>query len=562
MKLHILLLLQFTAFVSSLYIPVVKSSHKDEIALAFNSNVGTFPSDLSFFHGLIQQFFRLGATVKEEDNIRLADFETWVVEQKKVSFQGILNNIGGVSEFLNVSEVSKGAVIASPSKNKPNYFYQWVRDAALTIKSLIYHIDDNKFENVDDIKSVIEAYIENNYYLQRLDNNSGKFDDQDKAGLGEPKFNANNTAFTDNWGRPQRDGPGLRAITVLSYLSLLEKWDKKVSNEFLQSPEFIYNEIVKPDLIYIIKNWFKEGFDLWEEVNSHHYYTSITQLTAIKDGLALAQKIEKDPDFIRKLKVTFSNLKQFIEVDSGYKNPALPYIVETPSLLRSGKRTGLDAGSLLGSLHSHNMEFGDYSDIPFDVTDDHLINTLSAMVADMKYRYPLNHNKIGFEKGVGVALGRYPEDIYDGYGTSEGNPWFISTASASEIIFKFLYDLKNRKLDIIINNQNKDFFQQFIDFDKIPSTDIVTVPANEYTDAIVIRYGSQTYKTLALNLASYSDSFLEIIKDHVDNHGRMSEQFNKYHGFMQGARDLTWSYSAVWNAFRWRQKTLDILDQF
>lgn len=560
MKLQLLLLLQFVSFCYSLYIPIGGQSFNRGL-IEIEKSIGD-ATDGSFLPGFIQQFFSWSVSEKVEDNIRLVDFETWIEKQKEISFRGILNNIGGVSDTLEQSEVSKGAVIASPSRIQPNYFYQWVRDAALTIKSLVYHIDDNNFENVDDIQSVIEAYIENNYYLQRLDNNSGKFDDPDKSGLGEPKFHANNTAFVQNWGRPQRDGPGLRAITILSYVSLLDKWNKKVSNKFLKSPEFIYNKIVKPDLTYIVRNWFKEGFDLWEEINSHHFYTSVTQLAAIKDGLLLAQKFEKDSDFLRQLQITYTNLKQFIENDSGYKNPAVPYIVETPLLLRAGKRTGLDAGSLLGSLHSHNMEFGDYSDIPFDVNDTHLINTLSAMVADMKYRYPLNHNKIGFEKGIGCALGRYPEDIYDGYGTSEGNPWFISTASASELIYKFIYNLEHNHMDIVINSQNKDFFKQFVDFDNIPSNDLTTVPANDYTDSIVIRYGTQTFRTLSINLVTYSDSFLEVIKDHVDNQGRMSEQFNKYHGFMQGARDLTWSYSAVWNAFRWRQKTLDILDQF
>ncbi|ODV76804.1 glycoside hydrolase family 15 protein [Suhomyces tanzawaensis NRRL Y-17324] len=487
-----------------------------------------------------------------QDNIRNNNFETWIIKQKEVSFQGILNNIGGISDFLNETEVAKGAVIASPSKNDPDYFYQWTRDAALTIKSLIYYIQDAEFEGVDHIKLIVESYIENNYYLQRLDNKSGRFDDDSKSGLGEPKFHADNTAFNEHWGRPQRDGPGLRVITILSYLSLLDKFEKGVGNTFLGSKEFIYQEIVKPDLIYISKNWQEEGFDLWEEISSLHFFGSITQLRALKDGVRVAKELKDDPDFIETLQNTYDDLKAFIVEISGYAPESHPYIIETPSYLKSGKRSGLDSAVLLGSIHSHNIESNDHADVPFDVTDGRILNTLSAMVGDMKYRYPINHNKIGFERGIGAALGRYPEDVYDGHGTSEGNPWFLSTATAAEVIYKFLYKLGKNRENIVVNSENKDFFKDFIDIERIET---------EADAQIVIPYGSTTYVSLTRNLFHYSDSFLEIIKDHVDNSGHMSEQFNKYHGYMQGATDLTWSYSAVWNSFRWRERASRTLNK-
>lgn len=483
------------------------------------------------------------------DSIRNNDFDSWIDVQKDVSFRAVLNNIGGVSEIYNVSEVAKGAVIASPLTQKPDYFYQWTRDAALTIKSLILELNDKGFEGVDEIKSTVEAYIENNYYIQRLDNKSGKFSDENKEGLGEPKFLVDNKAFDKHWGRPQRDGPGLRVITVVSYINLLDKFDKGVTNEFLNSREFIYHEIIKPDLIYITKNWRKEGFDLWEEVNAHHFFTSITQLAALKDGITIASAFDSSTEFIETLEGTFENLKKFILSDAGFTTNGLPYLIETPTLLKSGKRSGLDAAIILGALHSHNMEFGDFSDVPYDVTDSMLLNSLSAMVADMKYRYPINHNRIGFGNSIGVGLGRYPEDVYDGYGTSEGNPWFLATASAAEAVYRYVYKFTLSKENFVIDADNREFFQDFIDFESIDS------------DFLVVHYGSAAYKTLTRNLFGYSDSFLEIVKDHVGDDGSMSEQFNKYHGYMQGAEQLTWSHSAVWNAFRWRKKTKALLEE-
>lgn len=481
------------------------------------------------------------------DSIRNSDLNAWIEEQKEVSFRAILNNIGGVSEIYNVSQVAKGAVIASPLTQKPDYFYQWTRDAALTIKSLILEINDKEFEGVDDIISTVEAYIENNYYIQRLDNKSGKFNDENKDGLGEPKFLVNNKPFDKHWGRPQRDGPGLRVITVVSYINLLDKFDKGVSNEFLKSREFIYHKIIKPDLVYITRNWMKEGFDLWEEINAHHFFTSITQLAALKDGISIAGSFDSSTEFVETLKRTFESLKKFILSDAGFTINGLPYLIETPTLLKSGKRSGLDAAIILGALHSHNLEFGDFSDIPYDISDSPLLNTLSAMVADMKYRYPINHNRIGFGNPIGVGLGRYPEDVYDGYGTSEGNPWFLATASAAEAVYRFIYKLSLTEENLVIDTENREFFEDFIDFETVE------------TDYLVIHFGSLAFKTLTRNLFGYSDSFLEVIKDHVGDDGSMSEQFNKYHGYMQGAEELTWSHSAVWNAFRWREKTEGLL---
>lgn len=472
-----------------------------------------------------------------EDSIVRSDFNEWLSQQRSICFEGIINNIGGISNTLDDKEVAGGAVIASPSKIKPNYFYQWTRDAALTIKSLLFHLDDTSFKD-NKLISIVEAYIENNYYLQRLDNKSGKFDDNDRSGLGEPKFLANNKVFDENWGRPQRDGPGLRAIAIMQYLRLLDKYEKSVSNEFLKSPEFIYNEILKPDLEYVVKNWPNEGFDLWEEISDMHYFTSLTQLRALKDGIKFATQYQ-DYQFLNELQSSFTKLKYYIENESGYKSNVLLHLVESPNHFIQGKRGGLDAAILLGTLHSHNLEDGDYSDIPFDVNDVYLLNTLTALVSDMKYRYPINRNKIGFDRAIGVAIGRYPEDIYDGYGTSEGNPWFISTASAAEIIYKFVYKLNATQQDLIVTRFNIDFYKQF---------------SKDTQVGHVITYDSPKYREVILSLLRYSDSFLEIIKDHVDNQGHMSEQFNKYHGFMQGATDLTWSYSAVWNALRWREK--------
>ena len=57
------------------------------------------------------------------------------------------------------------------------------------------------------LESHIKDYIGAQAVLQGVSNPSGGF--SDGAGLGEPKFNVDESAFTGAWGRPQRDGPGM-----------------------------------------------------------------------------------------------------------------------------------------------------------------------------------------------------------------------------------------------------------------------------------------------------------------------------------------------------------------
>ena len=479
------------------------------------------------------------------ENIERENFDIWLVQQKDIAFNNILKNIGGISPVLDTAVVPPGVVLASPSKVHPNYYYQWIRDLALTIRSLVYDLADGSMTDMN-LSGVVEAYIVNNYHIQRTPNLSGDFESLD--GLGEPKFHPNLSSFNENWGRPQRDGPGLRVSTIGAYIGYLEKFSREPTRKELPSRKYIYHNIIKPDLKYIIKSWNQEGFDLWEEVNGFHFFTLITQLRALFDGQVLYKKYDgEDPEFLQALEKAIEDLGRFISQTGGFVNEGTSHIVENPSLLKQGKIGGLDTATLLGALHGHRLENKDfverYQDIPFDIDSSHILNSLASMVADMKVRYPVNK----FKSGMGVALGRYPEDIYDGYATTEGNPWFISTASASEILYRMIYKLNYNQQDIVIDENNRSFFSQFLDMSR--------------ENVTRLKFGSDKYKRVVLNLLEFADSFLSIVKDHVDDSGRMSEQFNRYDGYMQGAEDLTWSYSAIWNGIRWRQKALAELDE-
>ena len=95
--------------------------------------------------------------------------------------------------------------------NWPTDYYTWTRDSALVFKTLV-----DMFKNGDSgLLDIIEEYIDAQTYIQTVSNPSG--DLSGGGGLGEPKFNADETAFTGSWGRPQRDGPALRATALVSF---------------------------------------------------------------------------------------------------------------------------------------------------------------------------------------------------------------------------------------------------------------------------------------------------------------------------------------------------------
>lgn len=91
-----------------------------------------------------------------------------------------------------------GIVVASPSTSNPDYLYTWTRDSALVFKAII-----DQFTTGQDtsLRSLIDSYVAAQTSLQQVSNPSGTVS---TGGLGEPKFNIDESAFTGAWGRPQR----------------------------------------------------------------------------------------------------------------------------------------------------------------------------------------------------------------------------------------------------------------------------------------------------------------------------------------------------------------------
>lgn len=120
----------------------------------------------------------------------------------------------------------------------------WTRDSALVFKNLV----DRFTEEYDaGLQRRIEQYITAQVTLQGLTNPSGSL--SDGSGLGEPKFELTLQPFTGNWGRPQRDGPALRAIALIGYA----KW--LINNNYQSTVSSVIWPIVRNDLNYVAQYW-------------------------------------------------------------------------------------------------------------------------------------------------------------------------------------------------------------------------------------------------------------------------------------------------------------------
>ena len=167
------------------------------------------------------------------------------------AFTRMIDNIGGLGGSSNqVPNVQTGAVIASPSTAGPDYFYSWVRDSALTMKVVI----DNFVKGTNGVtRASIEAWVRAEKIHQANAASSS-------SSLGEPKFNVDGSLFTGPWGRPQNDGPALRATALIKFARKIGLTDSFTTSTLYQA-NLNGNSLIKNDLEYVAHHWQDSSFD-------------------------------------------------------------------------------------------------------------------------------------------------------------------------------------------------------------------------------------------------------------------------------------------------------------
>ncbi|CAK5270448.1 unnamed protein product [Mycena citricolor] len=428
-----------------------------------------------------------------------ASVGSYVASEGPIAKAGLLANIG--PSGAKSSGASAGVVIASPNTVNPNYLYTWVRDSSLVFKVLV-----DQFTTGQDttLLGQINNFIAAESALQQVSNPSGTVS---TGGLAEPKFNIDLTAFTGPWGRPQRDGPALRSTTMITYANWLAK-NTSTSN--------VLNKLwpaIKLDLDYVVNNWNQTGFDLWEEVDSSSFWTTATQHRSLRQGAALATKLGQNATAY----VTQAdNLLCFLQ---SYWNPSGGYMTANTG----GGRSGIDANTPLTSIHTFDPAAGCDAKT-FQPCSDKALSNLKVYVDSFRSIYGVNS---GIASNAAVAVGRYPEDVYQG-----GNPWYLAVAAVAEQLYDALFVWKQQG-SLQVTSISLAFFRQFES----------SVTAGTYSSS------SSTFKTLTAAIKTFADGFIAIHAKYTPSNGGLAEQFDRKTGAPLSALDLTWSYAAALTAF-------------
>ncbi|KAM5341263.1 hypothetical protein ACJ41O_015372 [Fusarium nematophilum] len=426
-----------------------------------------------------------------------SDINRFIAKQSDISIKGVLANIG--SDGKRAKGAAPGAVVASPSTSDPDYWYIWTRDSALTYKVLIERL----IHGDKALQRKIEEYVSAQAVLQGVSNPSGS---PDSGGLGEPKFHVNLTEFTGSWGRPQRDGPPLRATALTLYANWLVAHGDRARAIKKVWP------VIEKDLAYTVRFWNRTGFDLWEEINGSSFFTLSASHRALVEGAALAKTLGKScPDCAVSAPRILCFLQSFWV--SGY--------IDSNINVRDG-RTGKDANSILSSIHTFDPN-AKCTDSTFQPCSARALANHKAVVDSFRTIYGVNK---GRRQGQAAAVGRYSEDVY-----YDGNPWYLTTLAAAEQLYSAIYQWEKQGY-VAVNQVSLPFFR-----DLLPNISTSTYSKN-----------SRTFKAIIKAVHSYADGFVGVVRTYTPRDGSLAEQFDKTTGSPKSAVHLTWSYASFLGA--------------
>ncbi|GAA5937439.1 hypothetical protein JCM10213_007235 [Rhodosporidiobolus nylandii] len=468
------------------------------------------------------------------------ELDSWIERQKEVAAERAFANIGKAAG----AEV--GVVIASPD---PNYYYTWTRDAALTASGLLsllpspssgtpFPVSPSSGDDPDTrfysslsnrTLSFFADYIDAQTKLQHLDNPSGTYEDLE--GLGEPKFEADGAAFTGDWGRPQRDGPALRASAVMRFLhhaTAQDDLDDRLRAKAVR--------LVQADLDYTAKFWNHTTFDLWEEVRGSSFFTTVAQVRALSLGAQVFASL--DPQKSERYRTAARKVLCFAQeyLENGVEGK---WVRSNINVENGVERSGLDANSLLATLLSSPASSSCAAHL-FTPCSPTSLTSLSAVLRSFTSLYPINRPRVSRLSRLftseqqttfatppsfvpaplrPLAIGRYREDVYYG-----GNPWYLTTLAAAEQLYRAVIAWeKNGK--IVVNGDAK-FWGALLE--------------RQVSEGSYERRTEGTFEAMVNAAKGFADGLLDIARQYTPSSGQLDEQFDRNTGEGKSARDLTW----------------------
>ncbi|KAK5019152.1 hypothetical protein LTR16_000823 [Cryomyces antarcticus] len=172
------------------------------------------------------------------------------------------------------------------------------------------------------------------------------------------------------------------------------------------------------NLLFVASNWTSTSFDLWEEESSDHFYTRMVQRRALLVGTAFATMMGDSATastLSGAATAITATLPQFWDVNRQL------VLYEYGPVLR-GKSSYKDVAVVLGIIHGYAK------DGVYGYTNDQILASayqIATSLTRSRLRPPMPEYILAFTP----LHSRYPEDVYDGFGTSLGNPWYLAPAA-------------------------------------------------------------------------------------------------------------------------------------
>jgi glucoamylase len=372
-------------------------------------------------------------TLPESSNVNdrmTDDLNDWIERQLERSAAALSRAISATDlirrrePFRQTIVPAKGSVLASPViadwNPEPDYFFHWVRDAAIAMKAIaelttvapgangrwrqtfndcvafslaLTRIDPAALPAPprDATDSEFRKFLRGEAELAALS--------QDTL-LGEPRFNPDGTVDILDWSRPQFDGPALRALACLRYLKLGGALTDDIA------------ALLRADLAFTVRHAGEPCIGPWEEPgeHTHHYYVALVQLGALVHGKAWVENADA-------LQAAIDALKASLELHWSQRHRV--YLAMWPA---ADAENLIDAATLLAVLDA-DLPHGAHS-----VLDPRFQETQTRIEAMFAKALPINHAR---PADCGPALGRNRADRYFG-----GGAWYATTLAAAAIYYR------------------------------------------------------------------------------------------------------------------------------
>jgi glucoamylase len=406
-----------------------------------------------------------------------------------------------------------GSVLASPVPAHydpdPDYFFHWYRDSALVIDALrvaltagyadrsavgrlrefvqfshsLQSLNGQEFLRHSDFRATVQPA-----FLQYVRPDAEIAALRGEAVLADVRVNADGTLDFTRWGRPQTDGPALRAIALL-------RWGDAPLRSAL-------GEVISADLAFTLSHAQKPSSDVWEEESGYHYYTQLVQAQALLRGTTWLEETGQDAraEACRLAAgEVLSRLDRFWSDTDGFYRSRMA--AESGS---AGK--DLDIAVVLAVLHAARTG-GHHS-----VLDPKAQATLTALEQLFEGEYAINRER---PEGRGPAMGRYLNDRY-----YSGGAWYLATLGAAEFYFTLARALRCGA-DLAVTPENLRF--------------------RERLGTTAAMAGSNDPAGLAIERG---DAIMRTVRAFTPASGALSEQFDQTTGEQTSAKHLSWSYAA------------------